>query len=102
MKIYFTCSPSARFSVLKIIALRGSPTSKFSTSMLFNIRASCKSYKYEIMDTNVFKHIFVYCLANVEIVLKQESVKFVGWEKNAKGMFGPKYVDLSNTMDSKK
>lgn len=26
----------------------------------------------------------------------------MGWNKNGKGMFGPKYVDLSKTMDPKK
>lgn len=26
----------------------------------------------------------------------------MGWDRNAKGMFGPKYVDLSKTMDPKK
>lgn len=45
---------------------------------------------------------FDYYLANIEVVLKQDSIKFVGWNKNAKGMFGPKYVDLSKTMDPKK
>lgn len=29
-------------------------------------------------------------------------MKFVGWEKNSKGIFCPKYVNLSKTMDSKK
>lgn len=36
------------------------------------------------------------------MVFKQDSIKFVGWEKNSKGIFCPKYVDLSKTMDSKK
>lgn len=36
------------------------------------------------------------------MVLRQDAIKFVGWEKNSKGMFCPKYVDLSKTMDSTK
>lgn len=40
-------------------------------------------------------------LANFEMALVQD-IKFVGWEKNDKGKFCPKYVDLSKTMDSKK
>ncbi|XP_027847800.2 ubiquitin-like modifier-activating enzyme ATG7 isoform X1 [Aphis gossypii] len=75
--ILFHC-PSIRTSVLKVIALRGSPTTKFSASMLFNIKLSS------------------------EMVLNQDAIKFVGWEKNSKGMFCPKYVDLSKTMDSTK
>jgi hypothetical protein len=31
-----------------------------------------------------------------------DDIAFVGWEKNSKGIFCPKYVDLSKTMDSKK
>lgn len=45
---------------------------------------------------------FVWYSANIEDLLKQDNIKFVGWEKNTKGMFCPKYVDLSETMDSKK
>jgi len=47
--------------VLKVIALRGSPTTKFSASMLFNIKLSCKSslYYYEIKKVlNLFEFIF--------------------------------------------
>ncbi|XP_060850053.1 ubiquitin-like modifier-activating enzyme ATG7 [Rhopalosiphum padi] len=75
--ILFHC-PSIRTSVLRVIALRGSPTTKFSASMLFNIKLSS------------------------EMVLNQDAIKFVGWEKNSKGIFCPKYVDLSKTMDSTK
>ncbi|XP_025423937.1 ubiquitin-like modifier-activating enzyme ATG7 isoform X2 [Sipha flava] len=72
--------PSIRNSVLRVIALRGSPTSKFSTSMLFNIKLS----------------------SNIEMGFQPDDIAFVGWEKNSKGIFCPKYVDLSKTMDSKK
>lgn len=52
---------------------------------------------------NVFKDIEIFLsLADADIFLKQDSVKFVGWEKNSKGIFCPKFVDLSKTMDSKK
>lgn len=58
----------------------------------------------KFIDKNVFENIekFLIYLADVEIVLKQDNIKFVGWEKNYKGMFCPKFVDLSKTMDSKK
>lgn len=45
----FAFSPHIKTSVIKVIALRGSPTSQFSTSMLFNIRVSCK---YLLMNFN--------------------------------------------------
>uniref|UniRef100_A0A1B6E024 Ubiquitin-like modifier-activating enzyme Atg7 N-terminal domain-containing protein n=2 Tax=Clastoptera arizonana TaxID=38151 RepID=A0A1B6E024_9HEMI len=53
--------------------------------------------------------IEVICLRKLEssIVLTlqlsdnvgDQSEKFVGWEKNQRGKFGPKFVDLSETMD---
>jgi len=46
--------------------------------------------------------MFCVYIADDENIFKQDCVKYVGWEKNTKGMFGPKYVDLSKTMDSKK
>ncbi|VVC38452.1 Ubiquitin-like modifier-activating enzyme Atg7, N-terminal,Ubiquitin-like modifier-activating enzyme [Cinara cedri] len=77
--LVFMHCPSIRTSILKVIALRGSPTSKFSPSMLFNIKLS----------------------SNIEVVGNQDCITFVGWEK-IKGKFCPKYVDLSKTMDPKK
>lgn len=46
--------------------------------------------------------MFTEYLANVEVFFKQDCVKYVGWEKNVKGKFCPKFVDLSKTMDPKK
>jgi len=46
--------------------------------------------------------MFVFVLYLAETAFRQDAIKFVGWEKNAKGIFCPKYVDLSKTMDSTK
>ncbi|XP_050433414.1 ubiquitin-like modifier-activating enzyme ATG7 [Adelges cooleyi] len=71
--------PSALNSTFKVIALRGTTQNKFNKSILFSIKVQ----------------------SNFEMAIVQD-IKFVGWEKNNKGKFCPKYVDLSKTMDSKK
>ncbi len=52
-----------------------------------------------INDSSCVFRVEFHSVGNNDIIDSLENSKFVGWERNDKGVFGPKYVDAQMTMD---
>ncbi len=52
-----------------------------------------------VNDSSWVFRVEIHSVGNDDIIDSLENSKFVGWERNDKGVFGPKYVDAQMTMD---